>query len=355
MTSTIKVLVVVALVLVLASCGNGKASDESVATVRLDTVQMASTGAVLQFPGRVVASDDASLSFKVAGTIARIYKEEGERVQAGQLVAELDATDYKVQLAATEAEYARVKAETDRITALYNEGAATASNYDKARFGLQQIEAKLKNHRDQLAYCKLYAPFTGAVQTRFFHEGENIAAGMPVLSLVSSANPEIEINLPASSYLRRGSFVHYSAQFNVLPGVVIPLKLISVMPKANANQLYSMRLKIEGDTKGIAPGMSAWVSIMAADSASNADVRVPATALVDDKGTTFVYLYDAQSQTVRRCRVKVMRLHTDGTAEVEGALAPGHIVVSTGANHIKTGDRVTPLPPVSETNVGGLL
>lgn len=355
MTSTIKVLVVVALVLVLASCGNGKASDESVATVRLDTVQMASTGAVLQFPGRVVASDDASLSFKVAGTIARIYKEEGERVQAGQLVAELDATDYKVQLAATEAEYARVKAETDRITALYNEGAATASNYDKARFGLQQIEAKLKNHRDQLAYCKLYAPFTGAVQTRFFHEGENIAAGMPVLSLVSSANPEIEINLPASSYLRRGSFVHYSAQFNVLPGVVIPLKLISVMPKANANQLYTMRLKIEGDTKGIAPGMSAWVSIMAAESASNADVRVPATALVDDKGTTFVYLYDAQSQTVRRCRVKVMRLHTDGTAEVEGALAPGHIVVSTGANHIKTGDRVTPLPPVSETNVGGLL
>lgn len=355
MTSTIKVLVVVALVLVLASCGNGKASDESVATVRLDTVQMASTGAVLQFPGRVVASDDASLSFKVAGTIARIYKEEGERVQAGQLVAELDATDYKVQLAATEAEYARVKAETDRITALYNEGAATASNYDKARFGLQQIEAKLKNHRDQLAYCKLYAPFTGAVQTRFFHEGENIAAGMPVLSLVSSANPEIEINLPASSYLRRGSFVHYSAQFNVLPGVVIPLKLISVMPKANANQLYTMRLKIEGDTKGIAPGMSAWVSIMAAESASNADVRVPATALVDDKGTTFVYLYDAQSQTVCRCRVKVMRLHTDGTAEVEGALAPGHIVVSTGANHIKTGDRVTPLPPVSETNVGGLL
>jgi len=355
MTSTIKVLLVVALVLVLASCGNGKAPDESVATVRLDTVQMASTGAVLQFPGRVVASDDASLSFKVAGTIARIYKEEGERVQAGQLVAELDATDYKVQLAATEAEYARVKAETDRITALYNEGAATASNYDKARFGLQQIEAKLKNHRDQLAYCKLYAPFTGAVQTRFFHEGENIAAGMPVLSLVSSANPEIEINLPASSYLRRGSFVHYSAQFNVLPGVVIPLKLISVMPKANANQLYTMRLKIEGDTKGIAPGMSAWVSIMAADSVSNADVRVPATALVDDKGTTFVYLYDAQSQTVRRCRVKVMRLHTDGTAEVEGALAPGHIVVSTGANHIKTGDRVTPLPPVSETNVGGLL
>ena len=72
MINIVKVLVVAALAVVLASCGNGKASDESVATVRLDTVQMASAGAVLQFPGRVVASDDASLSFKVAGTIARI-------------------------------------------------------------------------------------------------------------------------------------------------------------------------------------------------------------------------------------------------------------------------------------------
>ena len=83
MTSTIKVLVVAALAFVLASCGNENASEESVATVRLDTVQMASAGAVLQFPGRVVASDDASLSFKVAGTIARIYKENCPHLQGG--------------------------------------------------------------------------------------------------------------------------------------------------------------------------------------------------------------------------------------------------------------------------------
>ena len=354
--NTFKVLSVVALACFLASCDNKKSSSaESVATVRLDTVQIANADAKLQFPGRVVTSDDASLSFKVAGTIARIYKEQGEQVQAGQLVAELDATDYKVQLSATEAEYARVKAEAERVIALFNEGAATASNYDKARFGLQQIEAKLKNHRDQLAYCKLYAPFSGTVQTRYFHQGENVAAGMPVLSVVSSANPEIEINLPASSYLRRSSFVGYTAQFDVLPGVVVPLKFVSVTAKANANQLYTMRLKIDGDTKGIAPGMSAWGSSMATDSSSHMEVRVPTTSLVEDKGESFVYLYDEHSQTVRRCHVKVVRLHSDGSAVVDGVLTPGNIVVSTGANHIKTGDKVTPLPPVSETNVGGLL
>ncbi len=341
--------------LVIVSCGDKKAVDDSVATVRLDTVQLANGDATLQFPGRVVSSQDANLSFKTAGTVSRIYVDEGSHVQAGQLVAEMDAKDYLVQLSATEAEYARIKADAERVMSLYKDGAATASDYDKARYGLQQIEAKLKNHRDQVAYCKIYAPFTGAIQRRFFNEGENVAAGMPVLMLVSQSKPEIEINLPATSYLRRSTFLSYSAQFDVLPGETVPLRLLNVMPKANANQLYTVRLSIEGDAKGVAPGMSAWVNIVAADNLEDSEMRIPATALVEDKEDCFVYIYEEKNQTVRRCKVKVLRLHTDGTAVVSGALLPGNLVVSMGANHIKSGDKVTPLPPVSKTNVGGLL
>jgi len=342
-------------VLFVISCGDKKAADDSVATVRLDTVQVANADATLQFPGRVVSSKDAHLSFKTSGTISRIYVDEGSHVQAGQLVAEMDAKDYVVQLSATEAEYASIKAEAERVMSLYKDGAATASDYDKARFGLQQIESKLKNHRDLVAYCKIYAPFTGAVQRRFFNEGENVTAGMPVLMLVSQSKPEIEINLPATSYLRRSAFLSYSAQFDVLPGQTVPLKMLNVMPKANANQLYTMRLSIEGDARGVAPGMSAWVSIVAADTSEESETSVPATALVEDKDDCFVYIYEDKNQTVRRCDVKVLRLHTDGTAVVSGALLPGNLVVSTGANHIKSGDKVTPLPSVSKTNVGGLL
>lgn len=342
-------------VLLISSCGDKKTADESVATVRLDTVQVANADAALQFPGRVVSSKDANLSFKTSGTIARIYVDEGSHVQAGQLVAEMDAKDYLVQLSATEAEYARIKADAERVMSLYKDGAATASDYDKARFGLQQIEAKLKNHRDQVAYCRIYAPFTGAIQRRFFNEGENVSAGLPVLMLVSQSKPEIEINLPATSYMHRSAFRSYSAQFDVLPGQTIPLKLLNVMPKANANQLYTMRLSIEGDAKGVAPGMSAWVSIVAVDSSEESETRIPTTALVEDKGDCFVYIYEDRNQTVRRCNVKVLRLHTDGTAVVSGALLPGNLVVSTGANHIKSGDKVTPMPPVSKTNIGGLL
>lgn len=339
----------------LISCGGEKQTEVKTPTVRIDTIRLADADATLQFPGRVVSSEDANISFKVSGTIAKVYVEEGDNVTAGQLVAEIDPCDYKVQLSATEAEYANVKAEADRVIALYNDGATTASNYDKARYGLQQMEAKLKNHRDQLSYCKIYAPFTGKVQTRYFKSGEIVSAGMPVLQILGTKLPEIEINLPASSYLHRDKFVSYSAQFEVLPGVVVPLKYISIAPKANANQLYTMRLQIVGDAKGVAPGMSAWITIYAMDDSGVTDVRIPTTSLVHDGNGTHVFLYDAKSQKVRSVNVDVVRLHTDGTAVVSGSVNPGELVVCTGANHIKDGESVQILEPVSKTNVGGLL
>ena len=154
-----------------------KADEEAV--VRIDTVRAPEGAVELQYPGHVVAATEANVSFKVAGTLKRVLVSEGDYVKAGQLIAEIDPVDYKVQLSATEAEYAQIKADAERVMGLYQDGGTTASNYDKARYGLQQIEAKLQNHRNQLAYTRLVAPFSGRVQKRYFMGGENVSAGLP--------------------------------------------------------------------------------------------------------------------------------------------------------------------------------
>ena len=59
---------------------------------------------------------------------------------------------------------------------------------------------------------------------------------MPVISMVSAGIPEVEINLPAADYIRRDRFDGYHCTFDLYPGENYPLKLISVTPKANANQ-----------------------------------------------------------------------------------------------------------------------
>ena len=272
------------------------------------------------------------------------------------MLAQLDPTDYRIQLEATEAEYQQVKAEAERVMALYKDNGTTPNANDKAVYGLKQITAKYQHHKDQLEYTRLYAPFDGFVQKHLFDEHETVGAGMPVISMISLGAPEVEINLPAAEYIRRTQFNRYHATFDIYPGEVYPLECISITPKANANQLYSMRLRIVPDgSPSPSPGMNTMVTIVCS-AGDTRSLSVSSGAVLRKDRKAMVFVYDSSKGTVRSCEVTVLRLLTNGRSVITSdALQPGELVVSSGAHHIEDGEAVKPLPPVTSTNVGGLL
>ena len=221
----------IGLLFLFISCGRTTDTSTSIPKVKIDTVAQASERIYLQFPGKVKAAQDVNLAFRVSGTIRKIYVKEGSRVRAGQLLADLDPTDYQVQLDATEAQYRQIKAEAERVIALYEDQGTTPNDYDKAVYGLKQITAKYKHHKDELAYTRLYAPFDGYIQSKLFEAHETVGAGMPVLSMIGNGLPEVVINLPANEYINRDKFSDYSCTFDLYPDRTYPLKLISVTPK----------------------------------------------------------------------------------------------------------------------------
>ena len=341
--------------LAVSSCGNRKTTEAETSVVRLFTVKNADAASVQEFPGRVKAAEEVNMAFKVSGTLMNVHVEEGGKVRKGQLVAEIDPRDYQVQLDAAEAEFMRVKSEAGRVMALYADSVSTADAYDKARYGLQQITVKYEHAKNQLADTKIYAPFDGFVQKRLFDPPTVVAAGMPVVTLVSGGRQEIEINIPASAYIHRDRMVSFHAAFDFLPGRDIPLHLISIAPKANANQLYTMRLSLPSDVSPQpSPGMNTMVKIESSDAAGKR-VQIPSSALFKKEGKSCVWIYDEQSGTVRMRTVSVERLHTDGTAIVTDGLAAEEQVVATGVHNLTDGQKVQPMEEQSETNVGGLL
>lgn len=342
--------------LLLTSCGRRTQEAKGEQTVKIDSVMSADAQTFLQYPGKVKAAQDISLAFRVSGTISKIHVKDGTRVSEGQLLAELDPTDYQVQLDATEAEYQQIKAEAERVIALYKENGTTPNANDKAVYGLKQITAKYKHHQDQLAYTRLYAPFNGYVQKRLFEAHETVGAGMPVLSMVSASIPEVEINLPAAEYIRREQFNRYHCTFDIYPGQVYPLKPISVTPKANANQLYSMRLQLTADNQAIpSPGMNTMVTIYC--NAGNANtLSVPTQAILQKDGKSYVFVYNPADNTVHSHEVSPLRLLSNGRSLISSdELKPGDRIVSSGVRHIKDGEKVKPLPRITNTNIGGLL
>ena len=180
------------------SCKDAKKVQEKTAVVKIDTARAYGHAVRLEFPGKVTAAQETNLAFQVAGKLRKIHGDAGTFIRKGQVIAELDDRDYKLQLSAAEAEYNSIKAEAERVFALYRDSATTAANYDKARYGLEQISAKYENCRNQLADTKLTAPFDGYVQKTDYDAPAIMGAGMPVVCFISAGNPEVEINIPGS-------------------------------------------------------------------------------------------------------------------------------------------------------------
>lgn len=346
----------IGLLFTLISCGHTPDSTTSIPKVKVDTVTQANERIYLQFPGKVKAAEDVNIAFRVSGTIRKIYVKEGSHVRAGQLLAELDPTDYQVQLDATEAQYRQIKAEAERVIALYNDKGTTPNDYDKAVYGLKQITAKYKHHKDELAYTRLYAPFDGYIQNKLFEAHETVGAGMPVLSMIGSGLPEVEINLPANEYINRDKFRDYYCTFDLYPDRTFPLKLISVTPKANANQLYTMRLQLTSKAAPLpSPGMNTMVTIHSEADAS-VPLQVPGGAILREGNEAKVFIYNPSKGTIHLRPVTMLRLLSDGqTIITSSQIKDGDLIVVTGIHQLKDGEKVQCLPQISNTNVGGML
>ncbi len=334
------------------SCSTRQTGGKKVMYVKADTVHSSGAVAPFEYPGKVKASDEVNMAFQVAGKLKRIHVSEGGTVRKGQLVAELDDRDYRIQLEAVEAEYNNVKADAERVMRLYEEGATTASNYDKARYGLRQITAKYENCKNQLEDTKIYSPFSGKVQKHYCDPPAVVGAGMPVLCLVSGESLEIEINVSAKEYSSIGRDCRFEASFGFLHDKSVMLRYLSTSPKANANQLYTVRLAIAGNEKGVAPGMNTMVKIYSGEGQTEG-VAVPSSAIFSDNGKSCVWLLSGG--VVGKRQVEVEGLRSDGTMTVLSGISSGDVIVTAGVHKLTEGQAVKVLPAASSTNVGGLL
>lgn len=341
----------------MTSCGHKNAPQKEAPIVDVTTVKGVGEVDATTFTGRTKSAAEVNLAFRVAGQIERVLVKEGDYVQKGQVVAIMDARDYQVQLAATQAEYEQVKADAERVMALYAEGNTTASNNDKARYGLQQITQKLANHQNQLADTRLRSTISGYVQTKFHESGETVSAGMPVVGVFGSGDTEVEINISASDFANIDKFTSFGCRFDVTGNETFPLTIGRVSQEANTSQLYTVRLKFTGaiDHKKITPGMTTMVYAEVSGNDASGIVGVPASAVLNEEGKTLVYIYDEKSGVVKSRAVTVTSIQRDGTMQVENGLKSGETIVVSGVHHVKDGQKVKILEKPSASNVGGLL
>ena len=315
--------------------------------VSLAEVAQGEAGASIWVSGTVASRQQAALSAEVSGRVEWIA-EFGSRVKAGDELLRLDSATLRLSLEQARAEQARegsnlryARAEFQRLDRLHQQKSASQSQYDKARYDVEQAElaeqlarVQVRQIEEQLRRSRIFAPFDGVVNEHFIQPGEHVDAGEQALELVNPDQPDIRLSAPIAWARQLATQTRLRVEGEQLSSHAIYYqRAVSADPKS---RLIELRLKPEAGTFII--GSPVRVALPMGEQHT---MLLPRDALVLGTEGSVVYQVEQRGEALTVNRVPVTVLFGDNQqVAVSGALKQGDRVVVRGAGSLQDGDTI---------------
>lgn len=349
----------------LSACGKPEPAAAPPRAVKLITVGAPAPEPPREYAGEVRAQIESRLGFQVAGKLTQRAVEPGQRVQRGQLLAQLDARDYELAAQAARAQLQAASTQRDlaaadvrRFEALRAQGFISAAEMDRrqaqlrsAQAALEQARAQLASQGNQTAYTQLRADADGVITAVDAEPGQVLAAGQPVLRLAREGARDVVFAVPEDQV--QALAVGQPVQARLWAGgQTLPARVREVAASADpATRTFAVKASLD-EAAGPAPlGATAYVRLSAAAPAPAAPaLQLPASALRQGPdGRSSVWLFDAASSTVRSQPVQVAGVGgADGNAVlIASGLQAGMQVVGSGVHVLEEGQAVRVYQPAN--------
>jgi RND family efflux transporter MFP subunit len=375
-------LAVAAAVLVLLLLGWAVFGRDKAIEVRTaDVVAIGNGGgsaSVLDATGYVVARRMATVSAKITGRVREVLIEEGQHVEAGQVMATLDPIDADAQrdLAAAQLGAARsqagsvqaqlreAEANAARLGSLVKQQLVSKSQYDQAIAQRDSLRAQLVTAQrnaqvagDQLRIAGngvdntvVRAPFAGVVIAKAAQPGEIISplsAGggftrTGIGTIVDMDSLEVEVDVGEAFIGRVQPKMPIEATLNAYPDWKIPGEVIAIIPTADRGKAtVKVRVALNVHDPRIVPDMGVRVSFLEkaqpVAAKTKPGVLVPAAAIVSRDGDDVAFVVEGEK--VQRHELKLGRTLGDDREVLDG-LAGGETVVLDPPDKLADGARV---------------
>ncbi len=356
---SVLLIVVFMATLILPSCKEKEQTQEIIRPVSY--IQVFSTGGsrIRTFPGVAQAGTESRLSFKVAGTVKRVAVGVGDRVQEGQIIAELDPYDYQLKVQQARASLLQAEAQArnadsayDRTRSLYENKSASKQDLDAARMAYESANAMVQASQKQLeqallhlSYTKITAPENGAIAEVNCEVNENVQAGMPLFLLTAGLQLEVKVSIPEILISQIEENKEVSVKFDAIPDKEFQANVSEVgIRSTTLATTFPVIILLKQTDPDIRSGMAASVSIRFESKDERVRFIVPSEAVGEDREGRFVFLVDLQPEQegygiIRRKPVVIGELTSEGIEVFEG-LADGDRVVTAGISYIVDGQKV---------------
>jgi len=333
--------------------GGRRAASIILAASDVMTVERASIEAGVAVSGDLKAIEEAVVRARLEGDLVGVYAREGDHVKEGQLLAHFEDSEQEsnrtsaiADREAAQSDLETAKWNADQSEQLFKAGAiaerdlrTAQQTYAATRARLAAAEARVRATTSLLTDTRALAPTTGVVAKRSVENGEHVARGADMFTVVRSDILELAAAVPARqvSEIRVGQKVHFAAGGRNLDGRVARINP-SIDPTNRSVTVYTQVPNGAGDLKANSFATGRIVS-RTVDGA----VVIPTPAIRQAQGTDkpFVYRLDA-NDALERAPVSVGIIdESQAVAEITEGLNPGDRIVVGNVGTLGAGMKVT--------------
>jgi len=334
-------------VLLAAACGTGEASrsQESAGASGVSTIPVAAQAVARRDLSRSVVVAGAvepvrtvGVNAQTSGTVLTIAVQEGDRVKAGQLLAELDGRETAAQLARARAVLESAAAAFTRDSALHVGTIITDAEFERSRAAFEVAKSDVALWQARRAFTRIVAPSAGVVTAKLVEAGSAVSPNQRVIDLADVSLLVVRVRLSEMDVVHVAPGAAVAVRLDAYPAVSLAGQVRRVFPSADPqSRLVPVEVALGPRPAGVfvRPGFLARVEFALE---RRADVlAVPAAAVGVATAGTFVYVVEADTLAVRPVVVGVT---AEGWVEALGGLREGDQVVVSGHANLRSGARV---------------
>jgi RND family efflux transporter MFP subunit len=325
---------------------------QKVQLVKIDTVRLAEVAPQLMFPAVAAAADKSSLSFRLEGEITRIIIQPGDLVSKGQLLAQLDPTDFQLEVDDAQAQYGVADSQYRRSAKLVGKGYIAQSEIDELKAKRRIAKARLDIAKLNLTFTQLTAPIDGVVSHVPIKQFENVKVGQQVMNIHSIEMIDIQMQASDIIYSKSTAVDIETAK----PGAKVVtadgseydalLKEYTTEPDPDIGSfIVTLTMPMPKD-RFILDGMA--VEVRADAKKLNIYEKdepfIPLEAIFNEDGDSlartqkFVWIVE-RNNTVSKRQIVTDKLMTEGVRLLSG-LAVGEKIVVAGGNRLREGQQI---------------
>jgi membrane fusion protein (multidrug efflux system) len=317
---------------------NGQAAEsEPAIPVEAATVAAGDVAAYYSGTATLVADDQAMVVSQITGVVLETTAEEGEFVEAGQVLARVETDRYRLEVEKAEAALKRLETDYQRKKELFDRKLVSADDFERVSAEMQAQKAAFELAQLDLEHTSIRAPIAGYVSERLVRPGNLVKLHDPVFSITSYDPLLAVLHVPERelSVLHKGLEVAIS--LDAWPGQTFGGEIIRISPVVDPGTgTFRVTAQISDRDRMLKPGLFGRVEVLY-DLRQDVPV-IPRSAVITEDERNHVFVISEDGSASRR-NVQ-LGYERAGMIEVRDGVTAGERVVTAGKGSLSDGARV---------------